>query len=212
MGDGYWLIWVIVGVTAWIVLGLPAGPLAERRGRSGIRWFLIGLVLGPIASLGVVLLPSQRRPALPSWIDEEVRLPPEVEEALAAEEREEVEISEEPEEVEIAEEPVEPEVSPELEEAPPWEVATGPPPQLELERNPFYFFDGRQARNVEELCRELASRQDYWGYVRSGDVENWLCYLGEERAADMAAYYQDTPQEFVESLEEYLHSGVWPDV
>ena len=205
MGVGYWLIWVIAGVTAWIVLGLPAGPLAERRGRSGIRWFLLGLVLGPIASLVVLLLPSQRKPSLPAWIDKELRVPPEVEEGLAAEEQEEAEVCEEAAEVGVIEEPAESEVSPEPEEAPLREVAPELP--LQLERNPFYFFDGRQARTVQELYRELSNRQDYWGYVRSGDVENWLRYLGEEWAAALAAGYQDSPQEFVECLGEYLWSG-----
>ena len=48
---------------------LPAGWLASERGRSYVKWFLIGLVIGPFAIITVGLAPVSKwepKPG-PSW-------------------------------------------------------------------------------------------------------------------------------------------------
>jgi hypothetical protein len=43
----------------WGTLALINAGLAQAKGRSGLAWFLISLVIGPIATLLIVLLPRQ---------------------------------------------------------------------------------------------------------------------------------------------------------
>jgi hypothetical protein len=43
----------------WGALALINAGLAQGKGRPGAIWFLISLVLGPIATLVIVLLPRQ---------------------------------------------------------------------------------------------------------------------------------------------------------
>ncbi len=45
----------------WFTLALINAGLAQGKGRSGFLWFLLSLLLGPIATLIVVLLPSSVR-------------------------------------------------------------------------------------------------------------------------------------------------------
>jgi len=47
--------WVLL---AWFVFGVLAAVIAERKERSGVAWFFLGLVLGPVA-LAVAALPSR---------------------------------------------------------------------------------------------------------------------------------------------------------
>ena len=44
----------------WGTLALINAALAQGKNRSGLLWFLLSLVLGPIATLIVVLLPKVR--------------------------------------------------------------------------------------------------------------------------------------------------------
>jgi hypothetical protein len=45
----------------WGTLALINAGLAQGKNRSGLLWFLLSLVLGPIATLIVVLLPKVRQ-------------------------------------------------------------------------------------------------------------------------------------------------------
>ena len=42
----------------WGTLALINGGLAQGKNKSGLLWFLISLLLGPVATLIVVLLPK----------------------------------------------------------------------------------------------------------------------------------------------------------
>ncbi len=46
----------------WGTLALINAGLAQSKGRSGLTWFLISLLLGPIATLIVVLLEKEQPP------------------------------------------------------------------------------------------------------------------------------------------------------
>jgi hypothetical protein len=52
-GSGY--------VVGWGTLSLLNAGLAQGKGRTGLGWWLISLVLGPVATLLIVLLPDTRR-------------------------------------------------------------------------------------------------------------------------------------------------------
>jgi hypothetical protein len=41
----------------WLTLSLINAGLAQGKGRSGLGWWLLSLLLGPIATLLIVLLP-----------------------------------------------------------------------------------------------------------------------------------------------------------
>ena len=43
-------------VVGWGTLALINAGLAQGKGRSGLNWFLVSLVLGPIATLAIVAL------------------------------------------------------------------------------------------------------------------------------------------------------------
>jgi hypothetical protein len=64
-------LWFTLAVTAWLVVAVAAGWLAEEKGRSPIIWFLVGLVSGPFAVVLVGLAPRgasgqyQRCPGVP---------------------------------------------------------------------------------------------------------------------------------------------------
>jgi len=45
----------------WGTLALLNAGLAQGKGRSGLLWFLVSLFLGPIATLLIVVLPSEPR-------------------------------------------------------------------------------------------------------------------------------------------------------
>lgn len=52
-----------IGAALWILLALAVGILASREfGRSGVGWFLLALVLTPLAGLLLFLLPARRQP------------------------------------------------------------------------------------------------------------------------------------------------------
>ena len=48
-------------VAGWGTLSLINAGLAQGKGRSGLIWFLLSLLLGPIATLLIVVLPPDRR-------------------------------------------------------------------------------------------------------------------------------------------------------
>jgi hypothetical protein len=62
-GSGY--------TVGWGTLALINAALAQGRGRPAALWFLISLVLGPIATLLIVVLPPQTAPTAgavgPGW-------------------------------------------------------------------------------------------------------------------------------------------------
>ena len=43
----------------WGTLSLINAGLAQSKGRSGLAWFLASLLLGPLATLLIVILPKQ---------------------------------------------------------------------------------------------------------------------------------------------------------
>ncbi len=45
------------GAIGWGTLSLINAGLAQGKGRSGLRWWLISLFLGPVATLLIVVLP-----------------------------------------------------------------------------------------------------------------------------------------------------------
>jgi hypothetical protein len=45
----------------WGTLALINAGLAQGKGRSGLGWFLLSLLLGPIATLLIVLFPALPR-------------------------------------------------------------------------------------------------------------------------------------------------------
>lgn len=47
-------------VVGWGTLSLINAGLAQGKGRSGLGWWLISLLLGPVATLLIVLLPDPR--------------------------------------------------------------------------------------------------------------------------------------------------------
>lgn len=44
-------------VAGWGTLSLINAGLAQGKGRSGLAWFLVSLLLGPLATLILVVLP-----------------------------------------------------------------------------------------------------------------------------------------------------------
>lgn len=50
-------LWFTVAVTAWLVVAVAAGWLADQNGRSAIIWFLVGLLTGPFAVVLVGFAP-----------------------------------------------------------------------------------------------------------------------------------------------------------
>jgi hypothetical protein len=52
-------------VVGWGTLTLINAGLAQGKGRSGLVWFLLSLLLGPIATLLIVILPNHAARALP---------------------------------------------------------------------------------------------------------------------------------------------------
>jgi len=52
-------IWLMIGAA----FGLASGLIAIRRNRTGSGWFLIGLVLGPIALALILTRPYRDSPA-----------------------------------------------------------------------------------------------------------------------------------------------------
>ncbi|HEX6811838.1 MAG TPA: hypothetical protein VF384_09475 [Planctomycetota bacterium] len=49
-------------VVGWGTLGLINAGLAQGKGRSGLNWFLLSLLFGPLATFALVAL-FERRPA-----------------------------------------------------------------------------------------------------------------------------------------------------
>ena len=52
-------------VVGWGTLALINAGLAQGKGRSGLSWFLVSLVLGPIATLAIVALDKVDLPIEP---------------------------------------------------------------------------------------------------------------------------------------------------
>ena len=52
-----------IGGALWVLLAVAVGVLASREfGRSGLGWFLLALILTPLAGLLLFILPPRRRP------------------------------------------------------------------------------------------------------------------------------------------------------
>jgi hypothetical protein len=51
-------------VVGWGTLALLNAGIAQGKGRSGFAWFVLSLVLGPVATLLVALFPDRRSPAV----------------------------------------------------------------------------------------------------------------------------------------------------
>lgn len=47
----------------WGTLALINAGLAQAKGRGGLNWFLISLLLGPIATFLLVIMPDMRWPS-----------------------------------------------------------------------------------------------------------------------------------------------------
>jgi len=57
MANGY--------VVGWGTLALINAGLAQGKGRGGLDWFLISLVLGPLATLAIVAMDKVDAPVVP---------------------------------------------------------------------------------------------------------------------------------------------------
>nr|WP_279236700.1 antitermination protein NusB [Dyella sp. RRB7] len=57
MADGRATPWFV----GWGTLALINAGLAQGKNRSGLLWFLLSLVIGPLATLILVLLPKPRQ-------------------------------------------------------------------------------------------------------------------------------------------------------
>jgi hypothetical protein len=44
----------------WLTLSLINAGLAQGKGRSGLGWWLLSLLIGPVATLLIVILPGLR--------------------------------------------------------------------------------------------------------------------------------------------------------
>jgi hypothetical protein len=51
-------------VAGWGTLTLINAGLAQGKGRSGLAWFLVSLLLGPIATLLIVIAPKVSEPGV----------------------------------------------------------------------------------------------------------------------------------------------------
>ena len=51
-------------VVGWGTLALINAGIAQGKGRSGRAWFILSLLLGPVATLLVVLFPDRRSPSV----------------------------------------------------------------------------------------------------------------------------------------------------
>lgn len=49
-------------VVGWGTLSLLNAGLAQCKGRSGVVWWLLSMLLGPIATLLIVILPKPQTP------------------------------------------------------------------------------------------------------------------------------------------------------
>ncbi len=56
-----WLSQLLPIIIGWITLALVNAGLAQGKNRRGPVWFLVSLVLGPIATLAVVLVSKRQR-------------------------------------------------------------------------------------------------------------------------------------------------------
>jgi len=57
LADGRAVPWF----AGWGTLALINAGLAQGKNRSGLLWFLLSLVLGPVATLVLVLMPKARQ-------------------------------------------------------------------------------------------------------------------------------------------------------
>jgi hypothetical protein len=57
LADGRAAPWFV----GWGTLALINAGLAQGKNRSGLLWFLLSLVLGPVATLVLVLMPKARQ-------------------------------------------------------------------------------------------------------------------------------------------------------
>jgi hypothetical protein len=48
----------------WLTLSLVNAGLAQGKGRSGLNWWLVSLLLGPVATLLIVLRPRLETPSV----------------------------------------------------------------------------------------------------------------------------------------------------
>lgn len=48
----------------WGTLSLINAGLAQSKGRGGLLWWLISLILGPVATFLIVILPKESRPPM----------------------------------------------------------------------------------------------------------------------------------------------------
>jgi hypothetical protein len=62
-------------VVEWGTLSLINAGLAQAKGRSGLLWWLLSLLLGPVATFLVVVLPAVP-PAWASRVEADRPLPP----------------------------------------------------------------------------------------------------------------------------------------
>ena len=54
---------IVAGVVAlawWVAVAFIAATLAEHKGFSKLRWFVAGLIFGPLGVLGAAGLPDRR--------------------------------------------------------------------------------------------------------------------------------------------------------
>ncbi|HEX7341387.1 MAG TPA: antitermination protein NusB [Rhodanobacteraceae bacterium] len=56
-----WWLYLVPILVGWVTLALVNANLAQGKDRRGGVWFLLSLVLGPLATLALTFLPRARR-------------------------------------------------------------------------------------------------------------------------------------------------------
>lgn len=54
------IIYLVIGVSSWIIMALACAWLAGQKGRDKITWGLLGLLLGLLALILIAASPSKK--------------------------------------------------------------------------------------------------------------------------------------------------------
>ncbi|HEX7339503.1 MAG TPA: antitermination protein NusB [Rhodanobacteraceae bacterium] len=56
-----WLNEILPLAIGWVTLALINAGLAQGKGRRGLVWFALSIILGPLATLALVVMPKARQ-------------------------------------------------------------------------------------------------------------------------------------------------------
>ena len=49
-------MWIVVTIAVWFGLNLIASMIARRKGRSGVGFFLLSVILSPLLAIAIALI------------------------------------------------------------------------------------------------------------------------------------------------------------